>query len=112
MMQQMELLKKGYKEPAGNIVVIKHTNGEYSNYLHLKPGSVQVKAGDQVKQGQVIGKVGHSGNSTEPHLHFQVTDGEDPMYSRGIPVKFKNVSVEGLGYEDRMLQTGWIVTTK
>lgn len=65
-----------------------------------------------VKRGQVIGRVGQSGNSDEPHLHFQVTDGADPMYSRGIPVKFANVVVVLHGYEDRYLQSGWLVRTK
>ena len=110
--QQNELLAKGYKEPLGNYVILKHENGEYSHYAHLKAGSVRVKAGETVKRGHAIGQLGHSGNSTEPHLHFQLTDAPDPMYSRGIPVIFENVEVEILGNGKRHLHTGWLVTTK
>lgn len=109
---QNELLAKSYKAPVGNYVVIQHAGGEFSQYAHLKQGSVRVKVGDAVTRGQVIGQLGHTGNSTEPHLHFQLTDGQDPMYSRGIPIVFKNTVVEGLGFEGRPLQTGWIVTAR
>lgn len=109
---QNELLAKGPAAPLGNYVVIRHAGNEYSHYAHLKPGSVRVKAGETIKRGQVIGQLGHSGNSTEPHLHFQMTDGPDPLYSRGVPVVFRNTFVEGLGYQDRPLQSGWIVTTR
>jgi len=107
---QAELLAKSYKAVIGNYVILQHAGGEYSTYAHLKQGSVRVKAGDKVTRGQVIGQVGHTGNTTEPHLHFQLTDGPDPMYSRGIPIVFKNTVVEGLGFEGRPLQAGWIVT--
>jgi murein DD-endopeptidase MepM/ murein hydrolase activator NlpD len=93
-------------------VVVRHGGGEHSHSVHLKPGSVRVRPGDPVQRGQPIGQLGHSGNSTEPHLHFQLTDGPDPLYSRGLPILFSNVIVEGLEYEGRLLQTGWIVTTK
>lgn len=59
--------------PFGNYVVIKHNDSTYSLYAHLKPGSIIVKEGQKVKAGQKIGAVGNSGNSTEPHLHFQLT---------------------------------------
>jgi murein DD-endopeptidase MepM/ murein hydrolase activator NlpD len=108
---QNELLAKSYKAVIGNYVILQHAGGEYSHYAHLKQGSVRVKAGDTVTRGQVIGQVGHTGNTTtEPHLHFQLTDGPDPMYSRGIPIVFRNTVVEGLGFEGRPLQSGWIVT--
>jgi murein DD-endopeptidase MepM/ murein hydrolase activator NlpD len=77
----------------GNAVTIDHGNGEFSFYLHLQPGSVRVKAGDTVRAGQRIAAVGSSGNSTEPHLHFQVCDGPDAVMSAGIPIQWKDVEV-------------------
>ncbi|MGE0077079.1 MAG: urea transporter [Bacteroidales bacterium] len=56
----------------GNTVIIKHTEGLYSKLSHLKSGSIIVKEGDNVHYGNVIGKVGNSGRSPYPHLHFQL----------------------------------------
>jgi len=58
--------------------MIDHGKTEYALYVHLKPGSVRVHVGDEVKSGDVVGKLGLSGNSTEPHLHFHVYDKPDP----------------------------------
>jgi murein DD-endopeptidase MepM/ murein hydrolase activator NlpD len=110
--QQNALLEKGYRELFGNYVVIRHGDGEFSTYEHLRAGSVKVKKGDAVRRGQAIGQLGHSGNSTSPHLHFQVTDGPDPAYSRSLPVVFSNVHVEILDLENVPLQSGWIVTAR
>ena len=73
---------------AGNTVLIKHADGEYCLLAHLRRGSVCVKAGQTVKQGQEIGRCGHSGNSSEPHLHFQFQNGKGFYFSSGLPVKF------------------------
>jgi len=56
----------------GNTIIIKHSDGLYSKLCHLQKGSVLVKSGDNVHYGQVIGKVGNSGRSPYPHLHFQL----------------------------------------
>jgi len=77
---------------AGNSVLIKHANGEYCLLAHLKRGSVQVKSGQTVKQGEEIGRCGHSGNSTEPHLHFQFQNGKSFYFSSGLPIKFTSFS--------------------
>ncbi len=55
-----------------NYVVIDHGDGTISKYSHLYKNTITVKAGDHVEQGQIIGKVGSSGCSTGPHLHFEV----------------------------------------
>ena len=105
---QAQLLAQGTKGIAGNHVVLEHAGGEFSLYAHLQPGSVQVKPGDPVKRGQVIARLGTSGNSTEPHLHFQVTDGPEPLLSAGIPIQFRNVELPwALG--PRALQSGDLV---
>jgi murein DD-endopeptidase MepM/ murein hydrolase activator NlpD len=110
MSMQNELLAKGALEAAGNYVVIEHTAGEHSFYAHLLPGSVRVHTGDRVKRGQSIAQLGNSGNSTEPHLHFHVVDGPDPLLSFGIPVHFRNVTLPLAG-EERALHDGDIVDT-
>jgi len=80
------------EEPAGNVVVIDHGNGEYSITAHIKEGSVAVKTGDKVKQGDLIGQLGNSGNSSEAHLHFQVSDGPDLFTSRSIQIRWADQS--------------------
>jgi len=62
--------KKFWK--GGNYVVIKHSNQEFTHYLHFKFKGVAVKPGDKVKKGQLIGYVGMTGYTFRPHLHFEV----------------------------------------
>jgi len=76
---------------AGNYIILKHENEEYSFYAHFIPGSLQVKKGDGVKQGQALGKMGNSGNSEGPHLHFQLMDGPSFLTGRGLPCEFTNI---------------------
>ena len=61
-----------WRDMAGNHVVIDIGDGHYVLYGHMKLGSLRVRVGEQVRRGQVIGQVGDSGNSDEPHLHLQV----------------------------------------
>jgi len=109
--EQGERLAKGAIGLTGNYVLIDHGKNEYSMYAHLQPGSVRVHAGDQVKAGTIIGKLGSSGNSTEPHLHFQVCDKPEMLMCAGVPVNFSNVSVE-CADAPRPIQTGDVVTAK
>lgn len=74
---------------AGNNVVIDH-GGEYSLLAHLQKGTITVKPGDHVKKGDIIGLTGNSGNTSEAHLHFQISDGVDLFTSRSIPVRWEN----------------------
>ena len=61
----------------------------YALYGHLQPGSLRVHPGDAVRQGQVLGAIGNSGNSDGPHLHFHVTEAGDsaaaPLRGEGVP---------------------------
>jgi murein DD-endopeptidase MepM/ murein hydrolase activator NlpD len=109
--EQEARLAKGLTGITGNYVMIDHGKNEYSLYAHLQPGSVRVHVGDEVKAGDVIGKLGSSGNSTEPHLHFHVCDNPDPLRCAGIPVKFSNVVVQWADLP-RPIQSGDIIIAK
>lgn len=56
----------------GNYIALKHSNGYYTYYGHLKKGSIKVKVGDSLKAGAAMAQVGSSGNSSDPHLHFEL----------------------------------------
>jgi hypothetical protein len=79
---------------AGNMVTLRHQKDgvvEYSSYGHLKAGSVRVKLGDRVAQGQLIGEVGDTGDSPAVHLHFQINAGPDPFTAKSLPFVFADV---------------------
>lgn len=61
----------------GNYIIIKHSDGSYTLYGHLAQNSIKVMSGDVVSQGQVIAKMGNSGNSSGAHLHFEIRIGSD-----------------------------------
>ncbi|MBE0685294.1 MAG: M23 family metallopeptidase, partial [Anaerolineaceae bacterium] len=62
-------------------------------YAHAQTGSIKVSPGDKVIPGQHLANVGHSGNSTAPHLHFQMMDYPDPWKAQGIPCCFRDFEV-------------------
>ncbi|MBJ7438115.1 MAG: M23 family metallopeptidase [Sphingopyxis sp.] len=107
---QTTLLSQGIEAVQGNYVIVDHRNGEFSVYAHLKPESVRVKPGDSVGTGETIGTVGSSGNSTEPHLHFQMCDTADIATCRAIPTVFRGVRLP-LELAPRSIQSGDIVET-
>jgi murein DD-endopeptidase MepM/ murein hydrolase activator NlpD len=75
----------------GNCLIIDQGSNEYAVYAHLQPGSLRVKRGDKVSQGQVLGLCGNSGNSSEPHLHFHVQDKATLQDGVGITPYFTHV---------------------
>jgi murein DD-endopeptidase len=79
----------------GNFVILDIGGGRYAFYAHLRPGSLRVRTGDRVRRGQLLGLVGNSGNSTEPHLHFHVADANSPLGSEGIPYVHESFEVLG-----------------
>jgi murein DD-endopeptidase len=83
----------------GNHVIVKIGEGLYAFYAHAQPGSIRVKVGDTVTVGQVLALVGNSGNSTEPHLHFDICNGSSMLACEGLPYAFASFEVQGRGEE-------------
>jgi hypothetical protein len=88
----------------GNHVVLRCGENLYAAFAHIAPGTVAVTPGQAVLAGHVLGKVGHTGNSTSPHLHFQLMDSADPLQARGIPCAFREYDLQTAG--------GWRTVTK
>jgi hypothetical protein len=81
----------------GNHVIVDIGDGRFATYAHLQPGSVQVSVGDRVDRGQPLGRVGNTGSSTAPHLHFHVTDSSagNGILSNGVPYVFDRFWLPG-----------------
>jgi hypothetical protein len=72
----------------GNYIVIRTDGGSCVLVAHLKRRSTEVRRGQRVEQGQLIGRCGNSGNSTEPHVHLQVMDKASVWFAAGLPFRF------------------------
>jgi len=79
----------------GNHVVLDLGDGVYAALAHLRHGSVRVRPGDRVTTGQQLAECGNSGNSTEPHLHFQLMDHPSVLFAAGLPLRFERYQVAG-----------------
>ena len=75
----------------GNYVLLNHGSGVYSLLAHLKPGSIRVYVGQAVARGECIARCGNSGNTTEPHLHFQLQRGRDFFAVPSLPIPFAHI---------------------
>jgi hypothetical protein len=82
---------------AGNHVIEDIGGGRYVEYAHLKPGTIPagVRKGAVLSPGELIGRVGNSGNSDLPHMHFQVMDRPSPFDAQGLPFVFDTQLLEG-----------------
>ena len=85
--------KHGWQPALGNYIIMECAENVFAFFAHLQNGSVAVTLGEEVKKGQVLGKVGHSGNSTAPHLHFHLMDNADLLKAKGIPCVFEKYEV-------------------
>jgi len=125
-----------YLAGAGNYIVIKHTDKEYSFIAHLRNGSVSVKAGDSVRVGDRLGECGNSGTSFAPHLHYHLQDsdilvtydcdydtsdlskGNFPTkinfeeHAAGIEVQFSNIIVDGENEKLHSPERGQLVSNQ
>ncbi|MFF7388480.1 M23 family metallopeptidase [Streptomyces scabiei] len=83
------------EDTVGNHVTVEVAPGRYLLYAHLTPGSLRVREGDRVEPGQVLGLIGNSGNSTTPHLHFQVMTTAEFFPTDSPPFTFRQFRVVG-----------------
>jgi hypothetical protein len=114
--QAFEHLERlGMQEVLGNHVIIDHGNNEFSAIDHMQQGSVTVKVGDEVTRGTPIGKIGNSGDSWFPHIHYGLQNGKSIFTSEGLPSKFRKFELL-LGCRKRLFEnvcpnTGMIISS-
>ena len=82
---------------AGNWLALDLGGGRYAFYAHFIPGSIRVRVGQRVQRGTVLGRLGNSGNSVGPHLHFHVGDTPSLNATEGQPYVFDRYLVLGRG---------------
>jgi hypothetical protein len=80
----------------GNSVILDLGRGRFALYAHLQPQSLRVKVGDHVKAGQVLARLGNTGNSDAPHLHFQLMDANSALGAEGLPYVFASFTQLGV----------------
>ena len=111
--------RKVFEDPytlMGNHVILDHGNGEISSYSHLQGASLEVRQGERVRQGQMLGRVGLSGDTGDVvHLHYQLVDSHEFFSAEGLPCYFHQfLRVLGSRVEDvrvGRVDTGDIIET-
>lgn len=98
------------KHPLGNHVILEHNPQEFSFLAHLEEGSVAVARGQHVRAGQVLGKCGNSGRSSEPHLHFHMQSTGELGAGAGLPSQFHDLLINGAHVPSAELQRGMVVS--
>ncbi|WP_345695261.1 M23 family metallopeptidase [Kitasatospora terrestris] len=83
------------EDTVGNHITLEVAPGRYLLYAHLQPGSLNVREGDCVEPGQILALIGNSGNSTTPHLHFQVMTTAEFFPTDSPPFTFQQFRVLG-----------------
>jgi hypothetical protein len=85
----------GADNAAGNHVVVEIAPRRYVLYAHMRPGTVRVKTGDEVRIGDILGLVGNTGSSAEPHLHMHIDDQPSFLAGNGVPYEFAGGEASG-----------------
>lgn len=93
---QAQRVRAGVPAVAGNHVVLALGTGDAFVLLaHLRRGSVRVREGQCLRSGEQLGECGNSGNSTQPHVHVQVTDSTHWLTAKGLPLAFRGSADRG-----------------
>lgn len=95
----------GLDQLGGNHIIVDIGGGNYAFFAHLIPGSATVQVGDRVTRGQVIGHVGNTGNTTEPHLHFHISRAPVPLAGDNVPYEIDRFTFVGsVGADVRLVR--------
>jgi Peptidase family M23 len=89
----------------GNTVTLDLGGGQYAYYFHLQPNTLRVKVGERVARGEVIARIGCSGDAREPHLHFELTTSAGLMSGEGLPYVINQ-------YRTKMINNEWQTHTR
>jgi Peptidase family M23 len=89
----------------GNWLVVDIGGGHFAFYAHLQPHSITTKVGDRVHRGQVLGRLGNTGSTTAPHLHFHIMDGPS-LDSNGLPFQIDTFTSPGTVTDENILFQG------
>ena len=84
-----------FNNAAGNHAVVEIAPHRFVLYAHMRPGTVRVKVGDRVHTGEILGHVGNTGSSTEPHLHMHIDDQSSFLGGNGVPYEFSKGEASG-----------------
>jgi hypothetical protein len=84
-----------FNNAAGNHVVVEIAPDRYVLYAHMRPGTLTVKLGAEVRVGEILGQVGNTGSSTEPHLHMHIDDEPSFLAGNGVPYEFTEGEASG-----------------
>lgn len=93
--KDVEIGERDRNVGVGNAIIIDHKNDEFSLLCHFKFDSIKVRVGDEVKQGEIIGSCGNTGNTTQPHIHFNLQDRPIMHLARALPAQFAKIIVNG-----------------
>lgn len=111
-MPDPRILRGDPRRLLGNAIAISHGNGEFSYYGALQQASVAVNEGQVIRRGALLGRVGNSGMSPGPHLHFHLAEGPNPFIDQGLPVQFSHFEAGGQWFAQLMtIPTRMIVIT-
>lgn len=110
--QESKTISKHPAVPAekatGNYIVLDIGHNHFAFYEHLKPGSIRVRVGQKIRKGEVIASLGFTGQTTGPHLHFHIADGNAPLGAEGIPFVFESFNQLGVYHDlSKMGQFRW-----
>src|SRR3954447_3699424 len=93
---------------AGNNVVVDLGGGKFAFYAHLQPQSIRVHVGEAVHRGQVLALLGNSGNSTAPHLHYQISNGPNLATANSLPYEIARFTSRGVVTDEQALNAGQV----